>query len=138
MRSFRTNFDHGDEEFQNSAISSPSKGGDGGEMAKFCNFSSRWSKRVRQLLTACITVPLVVVQCFIVLELMIMGPRYHICVILVLVATRVPYLCPLAKVVPFSKIFMDPSDPKHVAKLLKGSDGPGVVNATRTHRWGAL
>ena len=67
-----------------------------------------------------------------------MGPRCHICVILVLVATRVPYLCPLAKVVPFSEIFMDPSDPKHVAKLLKGSDGPGVVDTTRTHRWGAF
>ena len=78
------------------------------------------------------------VQCFIVLELMTMGPRCHICVILVLVATRVPYLCPLAKVVPFSEIFMDPSDPKHVAKLLKGSGGPGVVNTTRTHRWGAF
>ena len=63
---------------------------------------------------------------------------FDICVILVLVATRVPYLCPLAKVVPFSEIFMDPSDPKHVAKLLKGSDGPGVVNTTRTHRWGAF
>ena len=81
---------------------------------------------------------LIGVQCFIVLELMIMGPRYHICAILVLVATRVPYLCPLAKVVPFSKIFMDPSDPKHVAKLLKGSGGPGVVNTARTYRWTAF
>ena len=58
---------------------------------------------------------------------MTMGLRYHICVILVLVATRVPYLCPLAKVVPFSEIFVDPSDSKHVAKLLGCSDGLDVV-----------
>ena len=84
-------------------------------------------------------VSLIGVKCFKLLTLMTMGLRYHICVILmVLVATRVPCLCPLAKVVPFSEIFMDPSDPKHVAKLLKGVDGPGVVNTARTHRWGAL
>ena len=53
--------------------------------------------------------------CFIVLKLMLMGSRYHICTILVLFATVCPYPRYLAKVVPRGKIFINASNPKHAA-----------------------
>ena len=60
-------------------------------------------------------VPTVSAQCFTALKLMMMGSRYHICTILVLVARACP--CPyfLVEVVPRGEIFINPSDPKHVA-----------------------
>ena len=43
-----------------------------------------------------------------------------------------PYPCFLAKVVPFDEIFINPSDLKHVGKLLGRSDGLGMVITTRS------
>ena len=42
-----------------------------------------------------------------------------------------PYPCFLVKVVPFDEIFINPSNLKHVVKLLGRSDGLGVVITTR-------
>ena len=47
---------------------------------------------------------------------------------------KCPYPCFLAKVVPFDEIFINPSDLKHVGKLLGRSDGLGVVITSRLHR----
>ena len=69
---------------------------------------------------------------------MLMGSRYHICTILVLFATVCPYPRYLAKVVPRGKIFINPSDLKHVVGLLGCSDGLGMVITTRVHRWDAF
>ena len=74
-------------------------------------------------------------QCFTDLKSMIMELRYHLCAISVLVAPQCPYPCFLAKAVPFDEIFINPSDLKHVGKLLGRSDGLGVVIFTRMHRW---
>ena len=74
-------------------------------------------------------------QCFTDLKLIVMALRYHLCAISVLVAARnaaCPYPCFLAKLVPFDEIFINPSDLKHVGKLLGRSDGLGVVITTRS------
>ena len=60
-------------------------------------------------------VPTVSAQCVTALKLMMMGPRYHLCTILVLETRACQYPCFLAKVVPSGEIFINPSDPKHVA-----------------------
>ena len=43
------------------------------------------------------------------------------------------YPRPQAKSVPFDEIVTNPSDPKHVLKLLGYSDGLGVVTTTHKH-----
>ena len=48
------------------------------------------------------------------------------------------YPCPQAKSVPFDEIVTNPSDPKHVLKLLGYSDGLGVVITTHKHLWNAV
>ena len=48
------------------------------------------------------------------------------------------YPCPQAKPVPFDEIVTNPSDPKHVLKLLGYSDGLGVVVTTHKHLWNAF
>ena len=77
-------------------------------------------------------------QCFTALKLMMMGSRYHICTILVLVARACP--CPyfLVEVVPRGEIFINLSDPKHVMELLGCSGGLGMVITTRMLRWDAF
>ena len=75
-------------------------------------------------------------QCFTDLKLIIVELRYHLCAISVLVAARTsqcPYPCFLAKVVPFDEIVANPSDLKHVVKLLGRIDGLDVVITTRLH-----
>ena len=62
-----------------------------------------------------LTVPAVSAQDFEAVKLMVMGSRYHICIILVLVARTCPYPYFLVEVVPRGEIFINPSDPKHVA-----------------------
>ena len=73
------------------------------------------------------------VQCFVDLKLMIMGLRYHLCAISVLVAAVPARVCPnpcfLVKVAPFDEIVANPSDLKHVVELLRCSNGLGVVIA---------
>ena len=48
------------------------------------------------------------------------------------------YPCPQAKSVPFDEIVTNPSDPKHVLKLLGYSDGLGVVVTAHEHLWNAF
>ena len=75
-------------------------------------------------------------QCFTDLKLIIVELRYHLCAISVLVAVvtpRVPIPMFLVKVVPFGEIVANPSDLKHVVKLLGRSDGLDVVITTRLH-----
>ena len=74
------------------------------------------------------------VYCIKSLKSMIMTPRYHIITISVLVAVTGLYLCFLAKMVPCDEIVANPSDLKHVVKLLGRSDGLGVVITTRSRR----
>ena len=52
----------------------------------------------------------------------------------VLPTATVPYPCSLVKVVLFGEIEVNPSDVKHVMKLLGYSDGLGVVVTAHTHR----
>ena len=91
-----------------------------------------------KLLIARQTIVMMGAQCFTDLKLIIMELRYHLCAISVLVAAvlpRVPipgYPCFLAKEVPFDEIVANPSDLKHVVKLLGRSDGLGVVITTRS------
>ena len=48
-------------------------------------------------------------------------------------APQCPYRCFLAKVVPFDEIVANPSDLKHVGKLMGRSDGLGVVIMVGSH-----
>ena len=61
------------------------------------------------------------VQCFVDLKLMIMGLRYHLRAISVLVAAvparAGPNSCFLMKVAPFDEIVANPSDLKHVVVM---------------------
>ena len=70
------------------------------------------------------------------LKSMIMTPRYHIITISVLVAMTPPYLCFLAKVVPFDEIAAYRSDPRHVTKLMSRSGGLDAVSTARARRGG--
>ena len=54
--------------------------------------------------------------------------------VLVLPQPRCPHPCFLAKVVLFGEIEVNPSDVKHVMKLVGYSDGLGVVVTAHTHR----
>ena len=67
----------------------------------------------------------------------IVALRYHLSIISVprasLTAT-VPHPCFLLKVVLFGEIEVNPSDAKHVMKLVGYSDGLGVVVTAHTHR----
>ena len=56
----------------------------------------------------------------------------------VLPAATVPYPCSLVKVVLFGEIEVNPSDVKHVMKLVGYSDGPGMVIAAHTRRWDVI
>ena len=47
-------------------------------------------------------------------------------------AATVPYPCSLVKVVLFGEIEVNPSDVKHVMKLMGCSDGLGMVITART------
>ena len=73
------------------------------------------------------------VHCIKGLKSMIMTPRYHIITISVFVAVTGPYLCFLAKVVPFDEIAAYRSDPRHVTKLMSRTGGLGVVITADTH-----
>ena len=46
-----------------------------------------------------------------------------------------PYLCSLVEVVLFGEIEVNPSDIKHVMKLVGCSDGLGMVIMAHTHHW---
>ena len=49
-----------------------------------------------------------------------------------------PYLHSLVKVVLFGEIEVNPSDVKHVMKLVGYSDGPDVVIMAHTRRWDVI
>ena len=49
-----------------------------------------------------------------------------------------PCPCSLLKVVLFGEIEVNPSDVKHVMKLVGYSDGLGVVVTAHTHRWDVI
>ena len=71
----------------------------------------------------------------------IVALRYHLSIISVprasLTAT-VPHPCFLLKVVLFGEIEVNPSDVKHVMKLVGYGDGLGVVVTAHTHRWNVI
>ena len=56
----------------------------------------------------------------------------------VLPTTTVPYPCSLVKVVLFGEIEVNPSDVKHVTKLVGYSDRPDVVIMVHTRRWDVI
>ena len=70
-------------------------------------------------------------QCFEYLKLIIVAQRYHLYAIQSPVPPRYPYPCFSARSVPFDEIVANPSDLKHVGKLLGCSDGLGMVILTR-------
>ena len=73
-------------------------------------------------------------QCFTDPKSIIMAPRYHICTIFSAIPPAALVPRHLAKLVPFDEIVANPSDLKHVVKLLGCSDGLGMVILTRMHR----
>ena len=56
----------------------------------------------------------------------------------VLPTATVPYPSSLVKVVLFGEIEVNPSDVKHVTKLVGYSDGPGMVIAAHTRHWDVI
>ena len=78
-------------------------------------------------------------QCFTDLKLRIMGLRYHLCAISVPI-TAVPVTAARAHTHDFwlkrcrsAKLIANPSDLKHVAELLRCSDGLDVVMTVRLY-----